>query len=188
MYVPFSQYPNGSLTVVTRARYDVAAATRALQAAVRSTDPALFAEDLRTVEADVAQFVAPIRMITLLLTAFGIGGLLLAGLGVFGTMSYTVSQRAREIAIRAALGATRGEVLRLVLKSALTMTVAGVLVGTLAAAALANALRAFLFGVTPVDPATFVIITVAVVVLAIVAAYRPARSAASLDPIAVLRQ
>ena len=188
VYVPFSQYPNGSLTVVTRARYDVAAATRALQAVVRSTDPALFAEDLRTVEADVAQFVAPIRMITLLLTAFGIGGLLLAGLGVFGTMSYTVSQRSREIAIRAALGATRGEVLRLVLKSALTMTVAGVLVGALAAAALANALRAFLFGVTPVDPATFVIITVAVVVLAIVAAYRPARSAASLDPIAVLRQ
>jgi len=187
VYVPFSQHPNGSLTVVVRGRHDAAAA-RALQSAVRRTDPGLFAEDLKTVEAEVAQFVAPIRMITLLLTAFGVGGLLLAGLGVFGTMSYTVSQRGREIAIRAALGATKGEVLRLVLRSALTMTAAGILAGGLAAAALANALRAFLFGVRPADPATFAVITAAVVVLAIAAAYRPARRAASLDPVAVLRQ
>jgi putative ABC transport system permease protein len=188
VYVPFSQHPNASLTVVVRARQDAAAAARALQSAVLRADAALFAEELRTIEADVAQFVAPIRMITLLLGGFGIGGLLLAGLGVFGTMSYTVSQRAREIAIRAALGATRGEILRLVLRRALAMTAAGIVVGGLAAAALTNALRAFLFGVTAADPRTFLIITLTLVVLAIAAAYRPARRAASIDPMAVLRQ
>jgi predicted permease len=188
VYLPFVQYPNASLTLVVRARHDTGAVARALQSAVRGADPMLFAEDVRTIEADVAQFVAPIRMITLLLSGFGIGGLLLAGLGVFGTMSYTVSQRGREIAIRAALGATRRDILGLVLRKALKMTFAGVLVGTLAAAAMANALRSFLFGVTPADPWTFAGITLALVVLAIVAAYRPARSAASIDPMAVLRQ
>ena len=188
VYVPFAQYPNTRMTLVVRARTDIASATRSFQAAVRRADPSLLLEGLRTVEADVAQFVAPIRMLTLLLTAFGIGGLLLAGLGVFGTMSYTVSQRDTEIAIRAALGATRVEILRLVLRSALTMTVAGIVMGTIAAYAVTNALRAFLFGVTPADPRTFAGMAATLIVLSLVAAYRPARTAASVDPMSILRR
>ena len=188
VYVPFAQYPNARMTIVIRTRHAAAAATRSFQSAVRSADPALLLEGLRTVEDDVAQFVAPIRMITWLLTGFGVGGLLLAGLGVFGAMSYSVSQRGREIAIRAALGATRGEILRLVLRGALTMTAAGIFGGAVATIALTNTLRAFLFGVEPADPRTFAAIMAMLIVLAIFAAYRPARSAASVDPMSILRQ
>jgi predicted permease len=187
VYLPYAQYPNGNLTVVVRAQNDVAAATRAFRTAVRAADSALLLDHLRTVEEDVAQFLAPVRMMTLLLTGFGAGGLLLAGLGVFGTMSYTVSQRSREIAIRGALGATRREILRLVLRSALLLTGAGIVAGSIAAVFVTTALRAFLFGVTPADPRTLLIIAATVVALALAAAYRPARNAASVDPMSVLR-
>jgi ABC-type antimicrobial peptide transport system permease subunit len=103
-------------------------------------------------------------------------------------MSYDVSQRRREIAIRAALGATQGEILRMVIRGALTTTAAGIVTGAIAAAALTNTLRAFLFGVTPADPRTFFGITVTVILLALAAAYRPARTAAAVDPMTVLRQ
>ena len=104
VYVPYAQYPNATLAIIVRARTDVRAAGRALQDAVQSTDSSLLVEGLRSVDEDLAQFVAPIRLITSLLGGFGVVGLLLAGLGVFGTMSYTVSQREREMAVRAALG------------------------------------------------------------------------------------
>jgi putative ABC transport system permease protein len=187
VYLPFEQYPNPRVTVVVRARSDVAAAARSLDDAVRRADGALLVENLRTLEDDVARFVAPIRMITLLLATFGIAGVLLAGLGVFGTMSYTVSQRRREMAIRTALGATRAEIVRMVVFGALTVTLAGIVVGGVAAFVAARAIAALLFGVTPGDSRTFLSIMAMLIALATLAAYRPAREAASVDPMAVLR-
>jgi predicted permease len=187
VYLPFAQYPNAQVTAVVRARSDLAGANRSLDRAVRRADAALLLENMRTLEEDVARFVAPIRMITLLLTTFGVAGVLLSGLGVFGTMSYTVSQRRREMAIRTALGATRGEIVRMVVVSALTITMAGILFGAIAAFAAARAVGALLFGVSPGDPRTLAAIVAMLVALAVLAAYRPAREAAAVDPMSILR-
>ena len=188
VYVPYAQYPNASLAIIVRARTDVRAAGRALQDAVQSTDSSLLVEGLRSVDADLAQFVAPIRLITSLLGGFGVVGLLLAGLGVFGTMSYSVSQREREMAVRAALGAARGDILRLVFGSALRITAAGVLAGVIVATAATRALSSFLFGVSPNDPATFVTVIGFLTIVALASCYRPARAAATADPMTILRQ
>jgi putative ABC transport system permease protein len=188
VYVPYAQYPNFALSIVVRARTDIGAASRALQNAIRRTDASLLVEGMRSVDADLAQFVAPIRLMTSLLGAFGVVGLLLAGLGVFGTMSYTVSQREREMAVRAALGAARGDIVRLVFGSALRITAAGVFVGMLIAIAATRTLSSFLFGVTPNDPATLATVISFLTIVALVSCYRPARVAATADPMAILRQ
>lgn len=188
VYLPYAQYPNGAITLTVRGRGDSAATSRAIDAAVRAVDPALMAEDVKTVDADLAAFVAPMRLITVLLGGFGLIGLLLAGLGVFGTMSYTITQRERELAVRSALGATPANILGLVIGSALTMTVAGIVPGIAAALLAAQTLRGFLFGITATDPVTFASVALFLIVVAMGACYRPARRAAAIDPIEVLRR
>ena len=188
VYLPFGQHPNTSVTLVVRSRGNLRTAERELHAAVASADPALFAEGVRTVEADVAQFVAPLRMIGALLGAFGALGLLLAALGVFGTMSYLVSQRQRELAVRAALGARRHDIFTLVYSGALRLTVAGLAAGLALAVISTRALGSFLYGVSATDPITFAVVAVAIAVAALGACWRPARVAASADPMTVLRQ
>jgi putative ABC transport system permease protein len=187
VYVPFAQHPNQTVTIVVRSRGDVNAAGRGLQAAVAATDPTLFAEGLRTVDADLAQFVAPVRLMTSLLTGFGLAGLLLAGLGVFGTMSYTVSQRAREMAVRSALGAHRRDIFRLVFTGALGITLVGIVAGIAIAAIATKALAGFLFAVSPLDPLTIAGVVAFLIVVSLAACYRPARAAAGADPMSILR-
>jgi putative ABC transport system permease protein len=188
VYLPYAQYPNQTVTLVARTRADAASAGRALQAAVQATDSLLFVDGLRTMEADLAQFIAPIRMITSILAGFGIAGFLLAALGVFGTMSYTVSQREREMAVRTALGAGRPEIFRLVFWSALRMTGLGVVVGLALTIAATRALAAFLFGVSPTDPVTLAFVVAFLTLVSLAACYRPAHSAANADPMTILRQ
>jgi predicted permease len=188
VYLPYAQYPNQTVTLVARTRGDAASAGRALQAAVQATDPSLFVDGLRTMEADLAQFIAPIRMITSILAGFGVAGFLLAALGVFGTMSYTVSQREREMAVRAALGAGRPEIFRLVFWSALRMTAVGLAAGLLLTIAATRALATFLFGVSPGDPVTFAFVIGFLTLVSLAACYRPAHVAANADPMTILRQ
>jgi len=188
VYLPYAQYPNPAMTIVVRARGDVRAAERALESAVGRTDPALFVEGMRTMEADVSQFVAPVRLITMVLAAFGLTGLLLAASGVFGTMSYAVSQRRREIAVRVALGADRREVYALVLRGAGTLIAAGLIGGVATALVVTRAVATFLFGVGPSDPMTFAAVTAVLLVVSLAACFHPARAAASTDPMAILRQ
>jgi putative ABC transport system permease protein len=188
IYVPYAQFPGPSLALVVRARADVGAAMNAMQAAVRQTDASLVLDAQRTVEADVAEFVQPVRFITVLLTAFGVAGALLTALGVFGTMSYAVSQRRREMAVRAALGASRADILRLVLGSGLRITALGLSAGVVAALVATRALTSFLFGVAPADPITLGLVAAALAVVALAACYRPARMAATVDPMTVLRR
>jgi ABC-type antimicrobial peptide transport system permease subunit len=159
-----------------------------LQSAVQAEDSSLLVERLRTVEADLAEFIAPIRLITSLLGGFAVAGLLLAGLGVFGTMSYTVAQREREMAVRSALGASRQDLFRLVFGSALRVAAAGVSAGAVMAFAATRTLAGFLFGVSPVDPLTFVVVIGFLTLVALAACYRPARAAATVDPMLLLRQ
>jgi putative ABC transport system permease protein len=185
VYLPFAQYPNGSLTLVVRARGN---AERTLQAAVAASDPALLVEGVRTVEADVAQFVAPVRLMAGLLAGFGGVGLLLAALGVFGTMSYTVSQRQQEMAVRSALGANRADLFRLVFGDALRITTIGIVVGLGVAFAAARALATFLYGVEPGDPLTMALVVVFLTFVSFGACYAPARAAAAADPMLLLRR
>ena len=184
VYVPYAQHPNRTVTLIVRARADAAHAARAITAGVRQADPMAFAESVRTVAADLAQFMAPVRLMTILLAGFAVGGILLAGLGVFGTMSYTVLQQRHDLAIRAALGAGGSDLLRLVFGRALIVTGMGILVGTAGAA---RGLRAYLFGVAPIDPVTYAATAAFLVLVSLAACYRPARLAATADPLAALR-
>jgi ABC-type antimicrobial peptide transport system permease subunit len=124
----------------------------------------------------------------MLFTAFGVAGLLLAALGVFGTMSYAVSQRRREMAVRAALGAERRDIAWLVLASGLRITAIGIVTGVVVAAFAARAIANFLFGVSAADPATLALVAVMLATVSLAACYRPARLAASADPMTVLRR
>lgn len=188
VYVPYAQHPNPTLSIVVRARGDVGSVGRELQDAVQHTDSSLFVERLQTVEADLAQFVAPIRLITALLAGFGLAGLLLAGLGVFGTMSYTISQREREMSVRLALGASQRDIFRLVFGSALRITAVGVLGGVVVAFLATRTLAKFLYGVSATDPLTFGVVIGFLTIVTLAACYRPARVAATTDPMSILRQ
>jgi ABC-type antimicrobial peptide transport system permease subunit len=188
IYVPYAQFPAANLSLVVRARGDLASAMAAMQTAVRQTDASLVLDAERTVEDDVAAFVQPVRFITVLFTAFGVTGVLLAALGVFGTMSYAVSQRRREMAVRAALGADRGDLLRLVLGNGLRVTAVGLAGGVIAAILAARALSSFLFGIAPADPATLAAVAAALAAVSLAACYRPAHIAASVDPMTALRR
>jgi predicted permease len=188
VYVPFAQHPNGTVTIVVRAHHDVGTAGRTIETVVRSADSSLLVEGVRSLEADVARFAAPIRLTSVLFAAFGLTGVLLAALGVFGTMSYTVSQRQRDLAVRAALGADRGSILRLVLGSVLRITAAGMVAGLGLAFVAARALDSLLFGVSPTDPFTYATVAAFLVLVSLAACYRPARLAAAADPVSVLRQ
>jgi ABC-type antimicrobial peptide transport system permease subunit len=127
------------------------------------------------------------RFAMILLSLFAAVALLLATIGIYGVMSYVVSQRTREIGIRIALGAQRHEVLKLVFGEAARMTFAGVLVGLIAAAVLTRLIRTLLFDVSPTDPLTFGGVAVLLAAIAFAASYIPARRAMRVDPIVALR-
>ena len=118
---------------------------------------------------------------------FALAALSIAACGLYGLMAYAVTQRRREIGVRMALGAQRGDVVSLVLTRAMWIVVSGVAIGLIAAASLTRLLRAFLFDVTPTDPVAFVAVTALLVAIGALAAWLPARRAASIDPVGALR-
>jgi ABC-type antimicrobial peptide transport system permease subunit len=160
---------------------------RAMRAAVRAVDPTLPIAEVRTLDDVVAASQSRPRFMTLVLTSFGGVSLLLAAVGIFGVISYSVAQRTRELGIRIALGAQARGVLRLVLGGALRLVAAGVLFGLIGAFALTRLLSAFLFGVSADDPATFAVVALALAVVALLASYLPALRATRVDPLAALR-
>ncbi|CAN5793761.1 ABC transporter permease [soil metagenome] len=188
VYLPFAQYPNGTLSVIVRSGTGAAAAVADLEAAVHATDPSLLVEGVRTLEADAAQFVAPVRLMTSLLAGFAIAGVLLSALGVFGSMSYAVSQRSQEMAVRSALGATRAQIRRVILGAALRMVIGGLLLGAGATLVATRALETFLFGVSAADFRTIASVGALLALVALAACYRPARAAAAADPLPLLRR
>jgi putative ABC transport system permease protein len=187
VYLPYTQHPNRTVTLVARAHADTGQASRAIAAGIRHADPMAFADGVRTVAADIAQYVAPIRLMTMLLAGFALAGVLLAGLGVFGTMSYTVMQQRRDLAVRSALGASRSDLLRMVFTRALLVTAAGIAIGSGAATLATRGLRAYLFGVAGSDPFTYTATALFLVLVSLAACYVPARRAATTDPLDALR-
>ena len=154
---------------------------------VASLDPQLAVSDMQTMEQAISNTEAPRRFNTVLFCAFALAALLLAVIGIYSIMAFSVAQRGKEIAVRMAVGARREDIVALTLASALRLALAGSAIGIIASLAATRLLRSLLFEVRPFDPLVFMIATASIVSLSLLASTLPARRAASVDPVAVLR-
>jgi len=196
MYLPLLQSsdylegvggPFSYLTIVVRTTGDPAALAPALRSAVWSADGSVAVSDVQTMDEVVARSTASPRFYLLLLGTFAAVALVLAAVGIYGVMSYSVARRQNEIGIRMALGAKPGDVLRLVMGEAVRVAAAGAAAGLAAAFALTRLMSGLLYGVAPTDPATFAAVCAILTMVALAATYLPARRAVRVDPLAALR-
>jgi putative ABC transport system permease protein len=187
VYIPSAQRPSQQMTVVVRSTGDPMLLAGTIRSSVASLDPAEPISELLTMEGRIRRVTGPFQVMSAFVTFFGAVTLLLAGVGVYGVISYTFAQRTREIGIRMALGASRAAVLGLVLKQIRTFLVGGVLPGLVLAWGLGHALKAMLVGVTPTDWRLYAGMTLVLTVVALLAAVAPARRVTTIDPMTALR-
>ena len=188
VYLPFGPAHWPSVFVVARTRTDdPLALTSAAQKVVGSVNKEVPLANLRTMEDVIAGSVGSRRFVMSLLSIFAGLAMLLAAVGLYGVMSYSVSQRTHEIGIRMALGAQKGDVLKLVVAQGMSWTVLGVLLGAIASLALTQLMSGLLYGVSARDPYVFVSVAVGLALIACLASYVPARRAAKVDPMVALR-
>ncbi|HSQ30894.1 MAG TPA: ABC transporter permease [Gemmatimonadaceae bacterium] len=187
VYLGWGTFPINDIALLVRSDADVGMISAAIREQVHAVDPTMPVYDVHTMTDAVSESVAQPRFYTTLLTAFGALALLLAVLGIYGVISYSVSQRTRELGIRIALGASHDRVLRLVLGQGLTLTVTGVIIGLIGAFWLTRLLSALLFGIQPTDAITFGGVAVVMLGVASLASYLPARRAARVDPVIAMR-
>jgi len=191
MYLPYRQadlvLPVFQLSVVMRTAGDPALQTAALRSAIAEIDPNQPLVKVRTMEQNMATTVAQPRFRAWLIGIFAMLALVLSGVGVYGVMSYTVTQRTSEIGVRVTMGAQPGDVFRIIVGEAFRLALLGVGIGLVAALALTRLLRSFLFGISAYDPLTFVGVSVLLTTVAIAASYFPARRATQVDPLVALR-
>jgi putative ABC transport system permease protein len=186
-YVPLLQRPLNSLAFVVRAEGDPASLVPAIKAATREVDPLVPVFQARALSEIVAESVSARRFHMALLTSFAFLALLLAAVGVYGVMSYSVARRTNEIGVRVALGATTGSVTRLVVGQGTRLALAGIALGLAGALALSRVLESALYGVSPTDVRTLATAAALLAGVAVLACYIPARRAARVDPAAALR-
>jgi ABC-type antimicrobial peptide transport system permease subunit len=165
-------------------RMSLASAVRRQISAIDKDQPVMA---IRTLNDVIASTTAPRRFNTLLLAIFAAVALTLAATGIYSVISYSVTQRTQEIGIRMALGAQSGDVIRLVIKQGMMLTLAGIAAGALGAIAAARVISGLLYGVTATDPPTFVAISLLLTMVALLACYLPARRAARVDPLGALK-
>jgi putative ABC transport system permease protein len=178
--------PSSSMSVVVRARVAPAALVTSMRQVVRSLDSQL-PVNFKTLDQVFASSLDQRRFSLVVFGVFGAVALLLAAMGIYGVTSYAVAQRTQEIGIRMALGARMGDVLKLVLKSGMSLVLMGAALGVAGAFATTRVMSSLLFGVAPTDLATFTAVVVVLVVVAFVACYIPARRATKVDPLVALR-
>jgi putative ABC transport system permease protein len=188
VYLPLSQSPTAGMAVVARTERDAASFARTLQDVIWSVDPEQPIFQLSTMEQIVARAVFLPRLSTTLLTMFATVALLLAALGIYGVLSYSVSQRTREIALRMALGSDGGRTLSLVVQHSLTLIVTGAVLGLIGAALLARWLARVLYGIGPFDAPAFGLAALLLVVVGIMASLLPALRAVRVQPMVALRE
>ncbi|PYR94449.1 MAG: ABC transporter permease [Acidobacteria bacterium] len=186
-YLPFRQHSWSSQFIVVRTAGSPAAAADSVRQAVWSIDRDLPLGRLRTMDELMARASGESRFRTFVLASFGLLGLVLALVGVYGVMAYSVSQRRQELGIRAALGARRTDLVSLVLKDAGVMAVTGVAIGLIGAFFATRLTETLLFGVSPKDPATFAFVAAVLMMAALVASWLPARKAARVEPVTAMR-
>jgi putative ABC transport system permease protein len=162
----------------------LASSIRSVVASIDRNQPVA---NIKTMSSVVADTVAPRKFNTALLTLFAGIALALAALGIYGVVAYSVAQRTHEVGIRLALGAQKGDVLRLLIKNGMLLTLIGVALGVLIASQVTRLMTALLFEVTPTDTTTFVAVSALFVLVAFIASYVPARRATKVDPLVALR-
>jgi len=187
VYIPHRQNSWGSMTMVVRTAGDPAAAINALRQAFRVVDRDTPISNLQTLQKVLVDSTARQRFGAWLLGTFAALALGLAGVGIYGVMSYSVAQRAREIGVRMALGAGKNDVLKMVLRRGLALTLPGIALGLLGAFAVTRLMKSLLFNVSATDPVTFIRIASALAMIALLACWIPARRATKVDPMVALR-
>jgi putative ABC transport system permease protein len=187
IYLPYRQWTVGSMTVVLKTSVPPTSVVEAARAQVYAVDPNLPLSNVTSLDAVVAKSISQQRFYMLLLGIFAAVALALAAIGIFGVLSYAVSQRTREIGIRMALGAQEGSVIALIVRQAMMLVAAGVAAGTFLGLFLSQTMTKMLFNVAPTDPVTFLSVAAVLATVALVASYLPARRATRVDPIVALR-
>jgi putative ABC transport system permease protein len=186
-YFPYKQSPANFMSLVVRTASDPVSMVPAIRSQVLSVDKDQPVSDVMTMEQRVAKSVASRRFVMLLLGSFSVLALGLAAVGIYGVMAYLVIQRTQEIGVRMALGAQKRDVLRLVVGKGMALAVTGAAIGLVASLVLTRLMRSLLFEVTPTDWFTFVIVSVVLLTVALLACYIPARRATKVDPLVALR-
>ena len=186
VYLPFAQWPDEDLNFVVKATVPPLSLVSAIRVEIRAVDPNMPLEGVRTLDQIVAADMSAPRFRTMLLSSFGLTALLLAVVGLYGVMSYTVARRSREIGMRMALGAERSAILMLVFRDGLPLVMAGVVVGLGGALAVTRVLRSMLFGVGAGDPAVFAAVPLLLLAVSAVAMLIPAVRATRVNPVKAL--
>jgi putative ABC transport system permease protein len=187
LYVPYVFVAFLPPTMVLRTNADPAELVEQARQAVAEIDPNVPVSDASTLESYVYDAMAQTRFMLALIGAFAVLALVLASLGLYGVISYSVRQRTREIGVRVAFGAKDGDVLKLVLAQGVVLAGSGIVLGLVASVPLSRVVRSFLVGVSPTDPVTFIGVPAVLLAVAALASYMPARRAASVDPVEALR-
>jgi putative ABC transport system permease protein len=187
LYMPFDQQPEPGMSLMIRYLNDGTGVAAAVRNEVLALDKNQPVYSIRTLDTVLSESVATPRFRTMLLGVFAAVALILAGVGIYGVISYAVSQRTQEIGIRMALGAQAADVLTLVVKGGMTLALIGVALGLAGAFALTRLMTTLLFSVRPTDLATFATVSVGLIVVALFACFIPARRATKVDPLVALR-
>jgi len=187
VYFSLEQYPDRNLMLAVRTKVDPAAITASLRRAITQIDPNLPAFSIATMQDMTQNQIANSNFTTLLLTIFSAVALVLAVIGVYGVMSYSVEQRRHEIGIRIALGAGRTDVYRLLIGRGMGLVAAGLALGIALALALARLMTDLLYGVGARDPITFAAVSIVMITVGILASYIPANRASRVDPMIAVR-
>jgi putative ABC transport system permease protein len=187
IYLPLGQEYQAGMTMMVRTTSDPSSLVTPLRNEMRALNKEVPVFAVQTMTDRIGGQLAAERMIAVLLSIFGSTALLLAAIGVYGVMAYSVAQRSREIGIRMALGAERIDILRLIVGQGLTLVMIGTGIGLMLALALTRVLTTQLFGISATDPLTFGGIVVLMMVVGLLACYIPARRATKVDPLVALR-
>jgi len=188
IYTPLGRAaPRAMVLSVRSTTADATLLAPAVTNTIHTLDKDLPISELATFDQILSREASPMRLNTGLLSLLALLALLLAAIGIYGVLAYSVTQRTREVGVRMALGAARGDVLRLFVTQGMKLVLAGLAIGVLGSFALTRLMTSLLFGVKPTDAATFITVAVALIAAALPACYLPARRAAKVDPLIALR-
>jgi putative ABC transport system permease protein len=187
MYAVHAQAPRRSLALVLQTSSDPMSLVSAIRSRIADMDSDLPLSNMRTMEQILSESIMRPRFNMLLITIFAVVAMMLASVGIYGVISYSVSQRTHEIGVRIALGARPGDIFRMVVGQGLKIALTGVGAGLVAALALTRVMVSLLYGVQATDPLTFAAISAALTAIVIMASYIPARRATKVDPMISLR-